>query len=189
MRRILTVVLGTALMALPAAAFARGGGFHGGGGGFHGGGFHGGGGGAFHGGGGGAFHGGGGGAFHGGGGGFHAAPVVGGFHGAAPAFRGGGGFRGAAPAYRGGYGYRGAPGFHGAYGGYGYCAPALTGIHGRWVGNRFWHPGYWGWRSGARIWIGPGWGVGFYPGCAWVQPGWVWDGYQWVWQDGYCAAY
>jgi hypothetical protein len=143
MRRIVTVVLGLALMALPAAAFARGGGH---GGGFHGGGFH-----------GGGFHGGG---FHGGG--FHGAPAAG-FHG----------------------GFRGAPGagWHGGFRG----APAIGGIHGRWVGNRFWHPGYWGWRGGARLWIGPGWGVGFYPGCAWVQPGWVWDGYQWVWQEGYCS--
>jgi hypothetical protein len=137
MRRIVTVVLGLALMALPAAAFARGGGHGGGhGGGFHGGGFH--------------------------GGGFHGAPAAG-FHG----------------------GFRGAPGagWHGGFRG----APAVGGIHGRWVGNRFWHPGYWGWRGGARIWIGPGWGVGFYSGCAWVQPGWVWDGYQWVWQEGYCS--
>ena len=29
-------------------------------------------------------------------------------------------------------------------------APSIGGIHGRWVGNRFWHPGYWGWRGGAR---------------------------------------
>jgi len=56
-------------------------------------------------------------------------------------------------------------------------------------GGRFWHPGYWGWRGGARVWIGPGFGVGFYPGCAWVQPDWVWNGYQWVWQEGYCSAY
>lgn len=166
MRRIMTVVLGIALMAVPAAAFARGGGFHGGGGGFHGGGFHGG---------GGAFHGGGG--FHGGGA-FHGAPAVG-FH--------GGYHGGPAAGFRGGY--RVAPGYHGAWGGYGYRAPAITGIGGRWVGNRFWHPGYWGWRSGARIWIGPGWGLGFYPGCSWVAPGWVWNGYQWVWQEGYCAAY
>ena len=84
------------------------------------------------------------------------------------------------------------PGYRGAWGGgygYGYRAPAITGIGGRWVGNRFWHPGYWGWRGGARLWIGPGWGVGFYPGCSWVQPGWVWNGYQWLWQEGYCAAY
>ena len=82
-------------------------------------------------------------------------------------------------------GFRSAPGtaWHGGYG-----APSIGGIHGRWVdGGRFWHPGYWGWSGGARVWIGPGWGVGFYPGCAWVQPGWVWNGYQWVWQEGYWA--
>ena len=38
-----------------------------------------------------------------------------------------------------------------------------------------------------RAGVTPGWGVGFYPGCAWVQPGWVWNGYQWVWQEGYCG--
>ena len=109
----------------------------------------------------------------------------------AAAFHGGGGFHGGGfqPARRPGSGAGSAarrrPG--GAAVMAATCAPLIGGIGGRWVGNRFWHPGYWGWRGGARLWIGPGWGVGFYPGCAWVQPGWVWNGYQWVWQEGYCG--
>jgi hypothetical protein len=139
MKRILTAVLGLALLAAPAAAFARGGGH--GGGGHAGGGFH-------------------------GGGGFHAAPAAGfhgGFHAAAPY----GGFRG--PAVRVGPGFRGP----------------VVGV--RPVGGRVFIPGYWGFRGGVRVWIGPGWSYAPYDGWNWVSPHWAWNGYTWVWQQGYWA--
>jgi hypothetical protein len=164
-------VLGIGALA-PAAAFARGGGFHGGGGGFHGGGggFHGGGG-SFHGSGsfgsGGGFRGGGafgGGAFHGGssfGGGFRGGVAV---HPSAGFRLGGGAAFGG--GYRGGVGfgggYRGAPvagyGTARGFGGYHGVPATRAGFAPRWYGpgpgGRVWVPGYWGWRGGVRLWIG-----------------------------------
>ena len=156
MKRILTAVLGLALLGAPAAAFARGGGGHaGGGGGFHGGGFS-------------------GGGFHAGGGGFHAAPAAG-FH---------GGFRTAAP-YGGYHGpaVRVAPGYRGPYGGVYGRGPVVV----RPVGGRVYVPGYWGLNGGVRVWIGPGWSYAPYSGWNWIAPHWAWNGYTWVWQQGYWA--
>jgi hypothetical protein len=50
---------------------------------------------------------------------------------------------------------------------------------------RAWNPGYWGFRGGARVWIGGGWLYPPYAGALWVAPQWVWNGYTWVWQTGY----
>jgi hypothetical protein len=107
---------------------------------------------------------GGGGGFHGGGGGFHG----GGFH-AAPA----GGFHG------GGFHAAPAGGFHGGFHG------PVVGVHP--VGGRVFVPGYWGFRGGVSVWIGPSWSYAPYSGWNWVSPHWAWNGYTWVWQEGYWA--
>ena len=142
MKRILTAVFGLALLAAPAAAFARGGG-----GGHAGGGFH-------------------------GGGGFHAAPAAG-FHGGFRVAQPYGGYRG--PAVRVAPGYRGPV--------YGARGPVVV----RPVSGRVYVPGYWGYRGGASVWIGPTWSVAPYSGWNWVAPHWAWNGYTWVWQQGYWA--
>ncbi|HXI55078.1 MAG TPA: hypothetical protein VNO55_03410 [Polyangia bacterium] len=112
-----------------------------------------------------------GGGGHVGGGGAH-------FGGGGARFGGGGGHAG---GWFSGHGYRG-----GFYGG----GPAVhLGVHaGVPVRSHVWVPGYWGWRGGARIWIGGGWYAPPYDGWVWVAPGWVWNGYQWVWQEGRWAA-
>ena len=97
-----------------------------------------------------------------------AAPVYG--HGVAPVYRG-------APAY----GHRVAPGYghHYApvYGHVGVVRPVAP----------IWLPGYWGWNSGVRVWIGGSWGYPPYAGWVWLPAHWVWNGYQWVWQSGQWA--
>ena len=111
--------------------------------------------------------------FHGGGGGFHAAPAAG-FH---------GGFRVAAPYYGGYHGpaVRVAPGYRGPV--YGARGPVVV----RPVSGRVYVPGYWGFRGGASVWIGPSWTYAPYSGWNWVAPHWAWNGYTWVWQQGYWA--
>jgi hypothetical protein len=103
MRRILPVLIGCVLFAIPAFAQRGGGGHGGGGGGMHGGGSVG----------GGRGFSGGGGGFRGGGGAFRGGGYRGGFRGIG-GFRGLGGFRG-----RFGYGYFGYPYYWGGL--YGYC--------------------------------------------------------------------
>jgi hypothetical protein len=100
----------------------------------------------------------------------------GGSHGAG--FHGGGGFH-AAPAA----GFRAAPGYG--------VAPGFRGTPGLRIGGpplaRAWAPGYWGFRGGARVWIGGASAYPPYPGWAWMAPHWVWNGYAWTWQGGYWA--
>ena len=155
MKRILTAVLGLALLAAPAAAFARGGGGgHAGGGGFHGGGrlprrrLY--------------------------GGGFHAAPAAG-FH---------GGFRTAAPygGYPRAGGPRGAGHYRGPYGGVRgpvvgvrpvggrVYVPGYWGLNGGvrvWIGPGWSYAPYPGWA-----WVGPHW--------AWNGYTWVWQQGYWA---------
>jgi hypothetical protein len=107
-----------------------------------------------------------GGGFHGGG--FHGG---GGFH-AAPAFRGG-------PVYRGGYRAAMTPRF-----GFG---PRHYGPVGAYRFGRTWVPGYWGWNSGARVWIAGAYATPPNVGWIWIAPQWRWNGGQWVWQGGYWA--
>ena len=52
---------------------------------------------------------------------------------------------------------------------------------------RVYVPGYWGYHSGVRVWIGGSWAFPPYAGWFWVAPHWQWNGYQWVWQEGYWA--
>jgi hypothetical protein len=54
-------------------------------------------------------------------------------------------------------------------------------------GARVYVPGYWGWRGGARVWVGPTWAYPPSPGWVWVPARWVWNGFSWVWQNGYWA--
>ena len=46
-------------------------------------------------------------------------------------------------------------------------------------------PGYWGYRSGVRVWIDGAWLLPPYAGWVWIAGHWAWNGYTWVWQDGY----
>jgi hypothetical protein len=52
---------------------------------------------------------------------------------------------------------------------------------------RVYVPGYWGWRGGARVWVGPTWAYPPSPGWVWVPAHWAWNGYSWVWQNAYWA--
>ena len=54
-----------------------------------------------------------------------------------------------------GYGYRYAP----VYGHVGVVRPVAP----------LWVPGYWGWNSGVRVWIGGSWGYPPYAGWVWVH--------------------
>ncbi len=49
-----------------------------------------------------------------------------------------------------------------------------------------WVPGYWGWRGGARVWIGGAWLLP-QTNWVWIAPHWQWDGATWVWAQGYLA--
>ena len=51
--------------------------------------------------------------------------------------------------------------------------------------TRVFVPGYWGFHSGVRVWIGGSWVLPPYEGWVWVPGNWIWNGYSWVWQDGY----
>jgi hypothetical protein len=180
MKRLGLIVVGALLIfGAPGAAMAQG--WRGGGGGrsFGGGGGH-----SFAGGGGHSFAGGGRAPMGGGGGwrgGFGGAARPGyGFRGASGGFRGAPVNRGfAPPAARYGYGPRYVPryGYGAHYGGRPFF-PART---------RAFVPGYWGFRGGARLWIGSSWVLPPYEGWMWVAGQWVWNGYSWVWQDGYWA--
>ena len=73
------------------------------------------------------------------------------------------GYRGVAPAYGRGVApvYRGAPAYgHGVAPGYGYRYAPVYGHVGvvRPVAP-LWVPGYWGWNSGVRVWIGGSWAL------------------------------
>ena len=45
-------------------------------------------------------------------------------------------------------------------------------------------PGYWGFRGGARIWVGGGYLTPPYLGWVWIAPQWTWNGATWIWQEG-----
>ena len=134
--------------------------------------------------GGGGFHGGGGSAFHGGG---HA-------FGRRLSRRGGGGRAGARrqPDLRrgAGQGAYAAP-HHGGYavapygGGWRVHPYSAVGVGLRPSPRHVWVPG-WGFRGGARIWIGGAWLLP-QTDWAWIGPHWQWTGYNWVWQQGYWA--
>ena len=162
------------LVAASGVASARGGGFHGGGG----------------------FRGGAG-SFHGASA-FHGTPVAGGWRGGGhPTYGGGhpsygGGWRGA-PTHSGGFrgpSYSGDFRSHGyavaPYGGWGAHPYSAVGIGIRPSPRHVWVPGYWGYRSGVRVWLGGAW---LLPQTDWISiaPHWQWDGYRWFWQDGYYA--
>jgi hypothetical protein len=49
-----------------------------------------------------------------------------------------------------------------------------------------WVPGYWGWRGGARVWVGGAWLLP-QTNWGWIAPHWQWNGVTWVWAQGYWA--
>src|SRR5216684_2718343 len=68
----------------------------------------------------------------------------------------------------------------GGFGGHVYGAPGGHfgggfGVHpGFGVRTNVWVPGYWGWRGGARLWIGGGWYMPPYAGWLWIPGNWYW---------------
>jgi hypothetical protein len=78
-------------------------------------------------------------------------------------------------------GYLGDGRHGGAYGGYLYVGPESE-----WSRGAHWGRGFWASEADGWAWYtGPWWVSPEYPGWVWMGRPWVWDGAQWLSQDGY----